>query len=349
MKIVFCGGGTAGHVTPNFALMEKLIGNDMYYMGTGSMEKRLTEQYVENGTLVEFREITAGKLKRKFALSNLLLPFTLAKSISQCKKHLKQIAPDVVFSKGGFVGLPVVIAANKLKIPTIVHESDMSLGLANKISSLYATKLFTTFDCSKKGQTVGAIVRQSALEGDRNKGLAAMDFDGKKPILLVLGGSLGSVALNNALLKCKTLANTFDIFVLTGKGKRVDCDFIHQSEYCLDMPSLFSATTLAVCRGDANSLCELTETKTPFVCVPLEKSSLGEQFDNANLFCNQKHCGVLLREKDLSQNTLSNAVLSVYKNLESYKKNQKNFCINGTSTVLTLIENEILNFKKTSL
>ena len=160
---------------------------------------------------------------------------------------------------------------------------------------------------------------------------------------------MGSVALNNALLKCKTLANTFDIFVLSGKGKRVDCDFIHQSEYCLDMPSLFSATTLAVCRGGANSLCELTETKTPFVCVPLEKSSRGEQFDNANLFCNQKHCGVLLREKDLSQNTLSNTVLSVYKNLESYKQNQKNFCINGTSTVLTLIENEILNFKKTSL
>ena len=244
--------------------------------------------------------------------------------------------------------MPVAIASKCLKQPLLVHESDTSLGLANKICFTFATKRLSTFPI-KNALCVGAILNNNLLRGNVQKGLDIMQFNGKKPNLLVLGGSLGSVALNNALLKCKTLANTFDIFVLTGKGKRVDCDFIHQSEYCLDMPSLFSATTLAVCRGGANSLCELTETKTPFVCVPLEKSSRGEQFDNANLFCNQKHCGVLLREKDLSQNTLSNAVLSVYKNLESYKKNQKNFCINGTSTVLTLIENEILNFKKTSL
>ena len=114
MKIVFCGGGTAGHVTPNFALMERLLGNEMHYIGTNGMEKRLVAPYLNNGTIKGYHQITAGKLKRKLTLSNLLLPFTLAKSIHQAKKHLKRLAPDVVFSKGGFVGLPVVIASKQL-------------------------------------------------------------------------------------------------------------------------------------------------------------------------------------------------------------------------------------------
>lgn len=339
MKIVFCGGGTAGHVTPNFALMEKLIGNDMYYMGTGSMEKRLTEQYVKNGTLVEFREITAGKLKRKFALSNLLLPFTLAKSISQCKKHLKQIAPDVVFSKGGFVGLPVVIAANKLKIPTIVHESDMSLGLANKISSLYATKLLTTFDCSKKGQTVGAIVRQSALEGDRNKGLDTMDFDGKKPILLVMGGSLGAGALNHAISTNPNLAKTFDIFVITGKGKQIDCNFVHQAEYTHNIADIFAAADICLTRAGSNSLVELTLANVPFVAVPLKKGSRGEQIKNAKWFA-QKGCGLYLDENELSK--LETTLLSLYNNRQAINVKQKQCAyLNGTNKVIE----EILKYK----
>ena len=339
MKIVFCGGGTAGHVTPNFALMEKLQGNDMYYIGTNGMEQRLTEPYLSKGTLIGYCQITAGKLKRSFALSNLLLPFTLIKSIRQSKQHLKKLAPDVVFSKGGFVGLPVVIAAKKLKIPTIVHESDMSLGLANKISSLYATKLLTTFPCSKKGQNVGAIVRPSILQGNRQKGLQTMGFDGKKPVLLVMGGSLGAGALNDAICNNSQLANTFDIFVITGKGKQINCNFVHQVEFVDNIGDIFSATDVCLTRAGSNSLVELTLACVPFVTVPLTKGSRGEQVKNAKWFA-EKGCGICVDESNL--HILSTTLLTLYNNRNAVTTKQKQCTyLNGTDKVV----DEILKYK----
>ena len=339
MKIVFCGGGTAGHVTPNFALMEKLLGNEMYYIGTNGMEKSLTRQYVRNGTLVDFREITASKLKRKLALSNILLPFTLAKSVKQAKKHLQDIAPDVVFSKGGFVGLPVVIASKQLKIPTIVHESDMSLGLANKISSWYATKLLTTFPCVKKGQNVGAIVRPSILQGNSKKGLQTMDFDGKKPILLVMGGSLGAGALNDAICNNAQLAEIFDIFVITGKGKKVDCNFVHQAEFVDNIADIFSAVDICLTRAGSNSLVELTLANVPFVAVPLTKGSRGEQVKNAKWFAD-KGCGVYLEESKLTN--LTTTLLTLHNNRNAIIAKQKQCAyLNGTDKVVE----EILKYK----
>lgn len=339
MKIVFCGGGTAGHVTPNFALMEKLQGNDMYYVGTNGIEKRLTKSYVDSGKLHGYYTINAGKLKRSFALSNLLLPFTLAKSIKQCKQILRKLAPNVVFSKGGYVGLPVVIAAHKLKIPTIIHESDMSLGLANKISAVYATELLTTFDCGKKGKTVGAIVRQSIVEGNRQKGLATMGFDGKKPKLLVVGGSLGAGTLNQAITNAPQLANLFDIFVITGKDKQIDCEFAHQKEYVDNIADVFSAADLCLTRAGGNSLVELTLANVPFVAVPLTKGSRGEQINNAKWFAN-KGCGILLYENNL--NKLAETLLSAYNNRHAIVAKQKQCAyLNGTDKVVE----EILKYK----
>ena len=339
MKIVFCGGGTAGHVTPNFALMEKLLGNEMHYIGTDGMEKRLVAPYLNNGTIKSYHQITAGKLKRKLTLSNLLLPFTLAKSIRQAKKHLKRLEPDVVFSKGGFVGLPVVIAAKQLKIPTIVHESDMSLGLANKISSWYATKLLTTFPCSKKGQNVGAIVRPSILQGNRQKGLQTMGFDGTKPILLVMGGSLGAGALNDAISNNPQLASTFDIFVITGKGKRIDCNFVHQVEFVDNIADIFSATDICLTRAGSNSLVELTLANVPFVAVPLTKGSRGEQVKNAKWFAD-KGCGVYLEESHLTN--IATTLLTLYNNRNQIVAKQKQCAyLNGTDKVVE----EILKYK----
>lgn len=339
MKIVFCGGGTAGHVTPNFALMEKLLGNEMHYIGTNGMEKRLVAPYLNNGTIKGYHQITAGKLKRRLALSNILLPFTLAKSIRQAKKHLKKLAPDVVFSKGGFVGLPVVIASKQLKIPTIVHESDMSLGLANKISSWYATKLLTTFPCAKKGQNVGAIVRPSILQGSRKKGLQTMGFDGQKPILLVMGGSLGAGALNDAISNNPQLANTFDIFVITGKGKQIDCNFVHQAEFVDNIADIFSAVDICLTRAGSNSLVELTLANVPFVAVPLTKGSRGEQVKNAKWFAD-KGCGVFLEESKLTN--LATTLLTLHNNRNAIIAKQKQCAyLNGTDKVVE----EILKYK----
>ena len=338
MKIVFCGGGTAGHVTPNLALMEQLQGNEMYYIGTNGMEKQLTLPYLQNGTLQGYKEICAGKLKRKLALSNLALPFLLAKSIRQSRGHLKQIAPDVVFSKGGFVGLPVIIAAKQLKIPSIVHESDMSLGLANKISSWYATKLLTTFPCSK-GINVGAIVRQSILQGNASNGLKTMGFDGEKPVLLVMGGSLGAGALNDAIYKNPKIANTFDIFVITGKGKQVHCEFAHQVEYTRNIADILAASDICLTRAGSNSLVELTLANVPFVAVPLKKGSRGEQIKNAKWFAD-KGCGLHLDETALDK--LAPTLLSLYNNRQAIVAKQKRISyLNGTDKVIE----EILKLK----
>ena len=338
MKIVFCGGGTAGHVTPNFALIEKLKGNEMYYIGTNGMEKQLTLPDLQNGMLKGYKEICAGKLKRKLTLSNLALPFLLAKSVRQSKTHLKQIAPDVVFSKGGFVGLPVIIAAKQLKIPTIVHESDMSLGLANRISSWYTTKLLTTFPC-KKGQNSGAIVREKIFKGNATIGLNAMGFDGKKPILLVMGGSLGAESLNDAICKNPQLAEKFDIFVITGKGKQINCDFVHQVEFTNNIADIFAASTICLTRAGSNSLVELTLANVPFVAVPLKKGSRGEQIKNAKWFAN-KGCGLHLDESNLEK--LATTLLTLYDNRNTIIAKQKQCAyLNGTDKVVE----EILKFK----
>lgn len=342
MNIVFSGGGTAGHVVPNIALAEILCQkHKCHYVGTDGMEHKLIAPLVGK-TFVEFHKIDACKFQRKLSFSNLKLPFALAKSVAQCKKVLTRLAPCVVFCKGGYVSLPVAIASKQLKQPLIVHESDTSIGLANKICFSFADLNLTAFP-QKKGVTVGAILKNDLKNGDRQKGLKLMNFDGKKPILLVLGGSLGSVALNNALRNCPDLAKTFDVFVICGKGKRVDFNF-HQTEYCFDMPSLYTCCTVAVCRGGANTLCELTEMQIPFVCVPLEKSSRGEQLDNAKLFCQQKGCGILLRESSLDFD-LQNETHTLLKNLDWYKQNQKKFCVNGTNTVVKLIEQTISKYQ----
>lgn len=219
MRIVFCGGGTAGHITPNIALIDKLQEEDCYYIGTNGMEKQMTERLLANGKLKKFCEISAAKLQRKLTLHNLAIPFSLVKSIKQSKNYLKEIKPDVVFSKGGYVGLPVVVAARILGIPTLVHESDMSLGLANKISSHFANETFTTYPVNKKFKTTGAIIRNEIIHGNRVQGLRTMNFDGRKPILLVMGGSLGAKSLNDAICENRCLAEKYDIFVICGKEK----------------------------------------------------------------------------------------------------------------------------------
>ena len=298
MKIVFSGGGTAGHITPNLALIDKLQNETIYYIGTDGMEKGLTAPYLEQGKIKEYCQISAHKLQRKLTLSNFALPFQLIKSIREAKSHLKRIQPDVIFSKGGYVGLPVIIAGKMLKIPTIIHESDMSLGLANKICARFATEFLSAFPCDKRAKVVGLIIREGIFHGDRQKGLDTMEFDGKKPILLVTGGSLGAQALNEAITNCKRLSETFDIFVITGKNKRIECDFVKQKEFVTNMNDVLAASSVCLTRAGANTLAELTLAQVPFVTVPLTKCSRGEQVKNAEWFTG-RGCGLTVNEEAL--------------------------------------------------
>lgn len=343
MKIVFCGGGTAGHVTPNLALADKLTNEQLYYIGTNGMEKGLVAPYVELGKIKEYYTITANKLQRKFTLKNFLLPFQLLKSVKEAKTHLRNIKPDVVFSKGGYAGLPVIIAAKKLKIPAIIHESDMSLGLANRICKRYADVLLSAFDCDKNAKVVGLIIRDEIMKGNKTKGLATMGFDGTKPILLVMGGSLGAAALNNAICQNKDLAKKFDIFVSTGKGKKIDCDFVKQSEYITDIADVFAAVDVCLTRAGSTSLAELTLSNVPFVTVPLTKCSRGEQVKNARWFT-ERGCGIMTTDSDKLATNLAGAVYAAYDNREaiSIQQRKQQDALYGTDKVV----NEILKYKK---
>lgn len=341
MKIVFSGGGTAGHVTPNLALIDKLTNQDIFYVGTDGMEKELTKSYVKKGAIKQYCEITANKLQRKFTLKNLALPFQLIKSIKQAKKHLKSIQPDVIFSKGGYVGLPVIIAGRQLKVPTIIHESDMSLGLANKISARFSDEFLSAFPCDKRAKVVGLIIREEILHGDKQKGLATMGFDGKKPILLVTGGSLGAKALNDAIVKCKSLSDRFDIFVITGKNKRIDCDFVKQAEFVTNMNDIFAASSVCLTRAGSNTLAELTLAEVPFVTVPLTKCSRGEQVNNAKWFCN-RGCGLQISEENLEEK-LVGAINAAYDNRTAIiTKQHATKQIYGTDKVI----DEIMRYNK---
>ena len=336
MKIVFSGGGTAGHVTPNLALIDKLQNEQLYYIGSDGMEKNIIEPYLRDGKISEYREITAGKLQRKLTLKNLALPFTLIKSVKQAKRHLQELRPDVVFSKGGYVGLPVIIAAKKLGIPSIIHESDMSLGLANRISKLYATEFLASFPCDKKAKVVGLFIREDVLRGDRQKGLETMRLDGKKPVLLVTGGSLGAAALNSAIKENPRLADNFDIFVITGKGKKIDCEFVKQTEYVTNIGDLFAAADVCLTRAGSTSLAELTLANVPFVTVPLTKCSRGEQVKNAQWFVS-RGCGLQISEENIAKK-LPTAIKAAYDNRQTIIRKQKQCAdIYGTDKTVTII------------
>lgn len=343
MKIVFCGGGTAGHVTPNLALADKLSDHELYYIGTDGMEKGLVAPYVDSGKIKEYYSISANKLRRKLTLKNLLLPFQLLKSVKEAKKHLRKIRPDVVFSKGGYAGLPVIIAAKKLKIPSIIHESDMSLGLANRICKRYADVFLAAFNCDEKAKVSGLIIRDEIMNGSRGKGLATMSFNGAKPILLVMGGSLGAQSLNEAIRLNKQLADKFDIFVSTGKGKRIDCDFVHQAEYVSNIADVFAATDVCVTRAGSTSLAELTLATVPFVTVPLTKCSRGEQVNNAKWFA-ERGCGIAVTEDDQLAAKLESAVNAAYDNRQPIQTKQlkQRETLYGTDNVV----NEILSLIK---
>lgn len=337
MNIVFCGGGTAGHVTPNIALINNLT-YDCYYIGTNGMEKQLIEPLVGKKVRKYFT-VSAHKLKRSFSLDNLLLPFRLMQSVKQCKTVLKQLQPFVLFSKGGYAAFPVVLAAKKLNADIIVYESDTSLGLANKLSLPFATEKLCAFENKSDMKRVGMLLRKDIASGNKRLGLSAMGFSGKKPIVLVTGGSLGAQALNVCIEKCERLFDSFDVFVLTGKNKRIYSDYVRQAEYVDNIADVYAACDFAVTRGGATTLAELTKCRIPFVCVPLEKASRGEQLTNARLFCEKQGCGICLRESSLNENSLTDALSELLRHKNPYHKRQTEFSveIDGTDRTLEII------------
>lgn len=352
-KIVLTGGGTAGHVTPNIALIPELKkqGYEISYIGSyEGIEKKLIEDMK-----IPYYGISSGKLRRYFDPKNFSDPFKVLKGISESKKLLKQLRPNIIFSKGGFVAVPVALAAKSLKIPVIIHESDMTPGLANKICIPSAVKVCANFpetlDNLPEGKAVltGTPIRKELFNGNKINGLKFCGFTANKPILLIVGGSSGSVVVNNAIRDIlPTLLKDYQVIHLCGKGKLdetlIDTEGYVQFEYIKkELSDLLAAANVVISRAGANAICELLALRKPNILIPLGlNASRGDQILNAESFEHQGFSKVLL-EEDLSGITLLEAIKDTFLNIETYKDNmEKSQMNNSVEAIVNLINQEAL-------
>lgn len=328
-KIIMTGGGTAGHVTPNIALMPALkeAGYDIEYIGSvNGMEKDLIQ-----ATGVPYHGISSGKLRRYFDWKNFSDPFRVIKGYGQAISLMKKIKPDVVFSKGGFVSVPVVLAAKHCHIPAIIHESDITPGLANRIAIKGAKKVCCNFPetmkylPSDKAVLTGSPIRRELFSGNADNALKLCKFpDHNKPVLLIIGGSLGSKIVNEAVRKVlPELLEKFYIIHLCGKGN-LDNSLTGtigyaQFEYASsELTDMFALADMAISRAGANSICELLSLHKPNILIPLSAAaSRGDQVLNAKSFKKQGFSFVL-EEEELTADSLLNAVKEVYENRDKY-------------------------------
>lgn len=327
-KIVLTGGGTAGHITPNIALLPELekAGYEVFYIGSyDGMEKRLMADYH-----IPYYGIATGKFRRYFDLKNFSDPFRVLKGFSEARKILKELQPDVVFSKGGFVTVPVVIAAKRLKIPALIHESDMTPGLANKLCLSSASKICCNFPetvnnlPADKAVLTGTPIRQELLQGDPEAALRFTGLKAGKPVLMIIGGSLGSVAVNTAVRNIlPDLLKDFQIIHLCGKGKLdtslTDTEGYVQYEYIKDeLSDLFALSDLVISRAGANAICEISALKKPNLLIPLSaNASRGDQILNARSFERLGYSKVL-EEEEITNEKLLQTIRDLYKNREQY-------------------------------
>ena len=348
-RIILTGGGTAGHVTPNIALLPRLkeLNYDIHYIGSyNGIEKELIEQFG-----IPYHGISTGKLRRYFSVQNFTDPFRVIKGLGEAKKLVKILHPDVIFSKGGFVSVPVVLAGKSRHVPTIIHESDMTPGLANKISMPSASKICCNFPetiehlPAGKAVLTGSPIRQELLSGDKYKALEFLHFTQDKPVIMVVGGSLGSVAVNDAVRSVlPELLQSFQVVHLCGKGK-VDESLkglqgYAQFEYIKDeLKDLFALTDLVISRAGANAICELLALHKPNLLIPLSaNASRGDQILNARSFERQGY-SVVLEEEELNHDVLLDAIMNLYQNRETYIQAMKNSPQqNSIDTIIDLIE-----------
>ena len=327
-RIILTGGGTAGHVTPNIALIPRLreMGYDIQYIGSlNGIEKKLIG---EMG--IPYYGISSGKLRRYFDLKNFTDPFRVIKGYGEAHKILRKMKPDIVFSKGGFVAVPVVLAAKNLNIPVICHESDMTPGLANKLAIPFATKVCCNFPETleylpkEKAVLTGSPIRQELRKGSREAALAFCGFRPDRPVLLVIGGSLGSANVNAAVRGIlPRLLEKFQVIHLCGKDKLdpslngtegyVQFEYIQQ-----ELADLFALSDVVISRAGANAICELLDLRKPSLLIPLgSNASRGDQILNAESFRRQGFCEVIT-EDELDPDLLFDTVMKIYDHRADY-------------------------------
>ena len=345
--IVLTGGGTAGHVTPNINLQNELkkYFKKIVYIGS---KNGIEKDIVKTRTNYTYREIEPVKFSRKKILKNLLIPFKLSKAIKDAKKILKQTNPSVIFSKGGYVGLPVVIAGKKLNIPVICHESDISMGLANKLAKKYADVICTNFEITskqngKKCVHTGSPITVCNLSKEDAK--SKLNIITNKPILLVTGGSLGAKKINEFVYEnIDKLTEKFYVIHLVGKGNfnsRITNKNYTQIEFTNDMITILKATDFALSRAGANSIFELLSNQVLTTFIPLPKNvSRGDQIDNAQ-YLESLGLSKTIKQESLTLNSFLACVEYLEKNAKSIKENIKNqHFTDGTAKIMQIILNK---------
>lgn len=331
MKFVFTGGGSAGHVTPNIAIINKLRKMDencsFDYIGS---ESGIEKDIIGAISDIKYHSIRTGKLRRYFSWKNFTDPFRVILGYKDAVRLLKEIKPDVVFSKGGFVSVPVVYAAKKLKIRVIAHESDMTPGLANKLSKRCTQKICVTFPETLKdlpdglGVLTGSPIRDELFTGDAAKARNMLHFD-SKPVILVMGGSLGSVAINKAIREnLAFLTENYNIVHLCGKNN-VDEEIAKQSNNVFlsykqfefitnELPDVLALADFVISRAGANAIHEFLALHKPMILIPLPlTASRGDQILNSESF-EKRNFAKVLKEEDVTPDTLKAAICDLENN-----------------------------------
>ncbi|MBR1598290.1 MAG: undecaprenyldiphospho-muramoylpentapeptide beta-N-acetylglucosaminyltransferase [Lachnospiraceae bacterium] len=347
-KIVMTGGGTAGHVTPNIALLPSLkeAGYEVHYIGSyNGIEKKLIEDIG-----IPYYGISSGKLRRYFDIKNFSDPFRVIKGLSEANHLIKKLQPDVVFSKGGFVSVPVVLAAKRNHVPAIIHESDMTPGLANKICIPAATKVCCnfkeTFDLLPEGKAVltGTPIRKELFEGSRNKAAEFCHLDPNKKAILIIGGSSGSVVINNIIRESlDDILPNFQVIHLCGKDHLDETlndkkGYVQFEYISKELRDLFALCDLVISRAGANAICELLALKKPNILIPLSRAaSRGDQILNAKSFKKSGYSYVI-EEEELSKASLLNAIRDVAAHKEQYiKAMEESEMSDSIGTIMNLI------------
>lgn len=347
LKIIMTGGGTAGHVTPNLALIPSLVevGYEIQYIGSEKgVEKKLVME--EN---IKYHEISSGKLRRYFDMKNFSDPFRVIKGFFQAYTIMKKEKPNIVFSKGGFVAVPVVMAAHMCKIPVIAHESDITPGLANRLSTPYCNVVCTTFPEAvkhikgNKGVVTGTPIRNELFKGSRLEGLRLCGFSGEKPVILFAGGSLGAANINKAVRESiHKLVEKYDVIHLCGKGK-LDNELKGLKGYCQfeyvkdDLKHFMTCADFIVSRAGSNFIFEFLALKKPNILVPLSaKASRGDQILNAKSF-EKSGYSLVIQDEELNSETL-------LKGIEEIKSKEKTFISNMKKSELKNGIENVMNY-----
>ncbi|HDB8505077.1 TPA: undecaprenyldiphospho-muramoylpentapeptide beta-N-acetylglucosaminyltransferase [Staphylococcus aureus] len=337
-KIAFTGGGTVGHVSVNLSLIPTALsqGYEALYIGSkNGIEREMIESQLPE---IKYYPISSGKLRRYISLENAKDVFKVLKGILDARKVLKKEKPDLLFSKGGFVSVPVVIAAKSLNIPTIIHESDLTPGLANKIALKFAKKIYTTFEETlnylpkEKADFIGATIREDLKNGNAHNGYQLTGFNENKKVLLVMGGSLGSKKLNSIIREnLDALLQQYQVIHLTGKGLKdaqvkksgyIQYEFVKE-----DLTDLLAITDTVISRAGSNAIYEFLTLRIPMLLVPLGlDQSRGDQIDNANHFADKGYTKTIDEEQLTAQillqelNKMEQERTRIINNMKSYEQ-----------------------------